>query len=133
MNSSFPIRKRSTGRAICGGRHQNVVPYFLAGHDPVKRDTAIFEVVFALLVEAGVPKAQVITVSRSLVAFLTGYILAEVNALFTVENLRLRFDLAATTPDVYPTLLSLPPPPVSADDHFEGALELLIRDVKGLA
>lgn len=118
-------------RALCG-RHQNVAPYFLAGHDPVTRDTAIFEVLFNLLVEADVPEAQVISVSRSLVAFLTGYILAEFNEMFTAQNLRLRFDLAAKTPEAYPTLLSLPPPPDSADEHFEGALELLIRGVERL-
>jgi len=118
-------------RALCG-RHQNVAPYFLARHDPVARDTAIFKVLFNLLLEAGAPKAQVISVSRSLVAFLTGYILAEFNTLFTAQNLRLRFDLAVKAPEAYPTLLSLPPPPDSADEHFEGALELLIRGVEGL-
>ena len=118
-------------RALCG-RHQNVAPYFLAGHNPVERDTAIFEVLFSLLLRAGVPEAQVVSVSRSLIAFLTGYILAELNELFTAQNFRARLELAVKTPEAYPVSLHLPAPAASAAENFSVALTLLIAGIEGL-
>ena len=119
-------------RALCQ-RHQNVAPYFLAGHDPVERDTAIFEVLFGLLSAAGLPDTQIVTVSRSLVTFLTGYMLAEFNEMFTAQNFGSRLGLARKTPEAYPVLLHLPKPPESADENFEVALALLVAGIEGLA
>lgn len=116
-------------RALCH-RHRNVAPYFLAGHEPVSRDTAIFEVLFGLLLQADVPKDKVISISRALVAFLTGYVLAELNTMFTPQHLRARFDLAKKTPEVYPVLLDLPTPPDSAEENFEIALGVLVRGLE---
>ena len=119
-------------RALCR-RHQNVAPYFLAGHDPVGRDTAIFEILFSLLQKAGIADAQVVSVSRTLVTFLTGYVLAEFNEMFTAQNFGARRALAQTSPAAYPVLLNLPAPPASADENFEVALTLLIAGIRGLA
>ena len=119
-------------RALCQ-RHQNVAPYFLAGHDPVERDTAIFEVLFGLLAAAGLPDSQIVTVSRSLVTFLTGYMLAEFNEMFTAQNFGSRLGLARKTPGAYPVLLHLPAPPAAADENFEVALALLVGGIEGLA
>ena len=119
-------------RALCQ-RHQNVAPYFLAGHEPVERDTAIFEVLFGLLSAAGLPDTQIVTVSRSLVTFLTGYILAEFNEMFTAHNFGSRLGLARKTPEAYPVLLHLPAPPAAADENFEVALALLVAGIEGLA
>ena len=119
-------------RALCQ-RHQNVAPYFLAGHDPVGRDTAIFEVLFRLLSAAGLPDSQIVAVSRSLVTFLTGYILAEFHEMFTLQNFGARQGLARKTPEAYPVLLNLPAPAASADENFEVALTLLVAGIEGLA
>ena len=119
-------------RALCQ-RHQNVAPYFLAGHKPVERDTAIFEVLVGLLSAAGLPDTQIVAVSRNLVTFLTGYILAEFNEMFTAHNFGSRLGLARKTPEAYPVLLHLPAPPAAADENFEVALALLVAGIEGLA
>jgi AcrR family transcriptional regulator len=117
-------------RGLCHS-HRNVMPYFLAGHEPAPRDTAILEKMFALLQAAGLPAAQVISVSQALVAFLAGYILAELNGLFSPRHHEMRLAIARGVPGEYPHMLQLPAPPEDGDENFEIALDLLIAGIEG--
>ena len=119
-------------RSLCH-KHRNVAPYFLAGHQPVAREAAIFELLFALLTSANVPDTKLVIISRALVTFLTGYILAELSGILTLEQWKARVELAQETPETYPLLLNTAPPPESADEAFEVALDVLLGGLKGLA
>lgn len=112
-------------RGLCH-THRSVMPYFLAGNEPCTRDTAIMEKVFGALRSAGLPDQQVVVVSQALVAFLAGYILAELNGVFSPQHHGLRMEIAAAAPDQYPTIRQIPAPPPGEEENFELALELLV-------
>jgi len=117
-------------RALCHN-HRSVMPYFLAGHEPCGCDTAIMDRVFGILRAAGIQDPRVIVVSQTLVAFLAGYILAELNGMFARENYSQRKRIARDDPEQFPMLHQLPAPPTKASDNFGLALELMISAIEG--
>ena len=119
-------------RKLCH-KHQNVATYFLGGHPPVERDTAVYEILFSVLLKAGLPKAKLIAITRALITFLVGYILAELNGTFELERWRSRRVLAEKTPEHYPVFLQLPNPSESAEENFEIALEVLLGGLEELS
>ena len=110
-------------------RHPSFAPYFLGGHEPLERDTYVFEVLYGLLLQAGLPAERVTTVGRALVSFWVGFILAELAGTFAQTRLAAQRTLVENEPERYPTLQSLPLPQTPPDDAFEEALELLLTGV----
>jgi len=117
-------------RKLCHS-HRNVMPYFLAGHEPSQRDTAILIRMFELLQTAGLPAPQVVTVSQALVAFMAGYILVEMNGLLSPSYHASRLEIARTLPVDKTWLWQLPAPSEDGEQNFEIALDLLISGIEG--
>lgn len=117
-------------RRLCH-THKSVMPYFLGGHAPSRRDTAILIRVFELLQTAGLPASQVVIVSQALVAFLAGYILVELNGLFSPRYHEARLEIAQDLPEDNAWLARLPAPSEDSDKNFEIVLDLLIAGIEG--
>lgn len=109
-------------------RHASFSGHYFQGHQVSAEELDIYESLYGLLRQIGLPDAVITSYGSVLVIFLVGFCYAELNGNFDPKAFTHRKGLATQQPDRFPLALSLPMPQEEADREtfFELALNLIM-------
>lgn len=113
-------------------RHPSFITHFFQPHELTARELDVFDALYALFRQAGLPGPLVLQTGRVLITFLTGFILAELNGNFVRHAVQEQRQAALRQPERYSNILELPLPPAEADPDasFEIALGVVIAGLQ---
>ncbi|MFB0641209.1 TetR/AcrR family transcriptional regulator [Deinococcus radiodurans] len=113
-------------------RHASFIGYYFRGHRVSREELDVYESLYRLLRQVGLPEEVITKYGSVLVIFMVGFCYAELNGNFAPSAFAQRRAFAERQPERFPLALSLPMPAASEneDDFFEVALELMLAGIK---
>lgn len=109
-------------------RHASFVGYYFQGHRTSAEELDVYESLYRLLSQLGLPEKVITSYGSVLVIFLVGFCYAELNGNFAPAAFVQRKALAGQQPQRFPLALSLPMPTdgQQREVFFELALQLML-------
>lgn len=113
-------------------RHAGFVGYYLHRHRVSAEELDIYESLYRLLRDIGLPEDLIAEYGSVLIIFLVGFCYAELNGNFSHEVFTQRKALAKSQPERFPVALNLPMPQegYAPDAFFKTALDIMLAGLR---
>lgn len=129
----FSCLARSLRRIML--RHASFISYYFRGHRTSAEELDVYESIYRLLHQVGVPEDIIVEHGSVLVIFMVGFCYAELNGNFAPVAFTQRRTFAQRQPDRFPLALTLPVPDAeqTSEAFFEVALGLMLGGIAAQA